>query len=102
MYGNNKAGPRGKSAYQVAVANGYIGTESQWLASLVGAGSASYNHTQSSASNTWVINHNLGYKPVVQVYSVGGAEVEAEILHSTINQVQVLFNASYAGYARLT
>lgn len=29
---------RGKSAYEVAVANGYVGTEQQWLDSLVGAG----------------------------------------------------------------
>lgn len=31
------AGTNGLSAYQVAVANGYSGTEAQWLASLVGA-----------------------------------------------------------------
>lgn len=29
-------GPQGDSAYDVAVANGFVGTESQWLASLVG------------------------------------------------------------------
>lgn len=31
------AGPSGLSAYAVAVANGFVGTESEWLASLVGA-----------------------------------------------------------------
>lgn len=30
-------GPQGISAYQVAVANGFVGTQSAWLASLVGA-----------------------------------------------------------------
>jgi hypothetical protein len=36
------AGPQGLSAYQVAVANGFVGTQSAWLASLVGpAGPAS-------------------------------------------------------------
>jgi hypothetical protein len=30
-------GPAGLSAYQVALANGYVGTQAQWLASLVGA-----------------------------------------------------------------
>ena len=29
-------GPAGQSAYQVAVANGFVGTVNQWLASLVG------------------------------------------------------------------
>ena len=32
------AGPAGMSAYQVAVATGYVGTISQWLASLIGPG----------------------------------------------------------------
>lgn len=40
--GSGPAGPEGESAYQIAVANGFIGTEAQWLASLVGpAGPAS-------------------------------------------------------------
>lgn len=30
-------GPKGDSAYRVAVKNGYIGSESDWLATLVGA-----------------------------------------------------------------
>lgn len=29
-------GPPGKSAYQVALANGFVGTEAEWLASLQG------------------------------------------------------------------
>ena len=29
-------GPQGLSAYEVAVANGFVGTEEEWLASLVG------------------------------------------------------------------
>lgn len=31
-----KAGPQGFSAYEVAVKNGYVGTEQEWLASLKG------------------------------------------------------------------
>ncbi|MBO6237781.1 MAG: hypothetical protein J6N50_03220, partial [Bacteroidales bacterium] len=30
-------GPEGKSAYRVAVDNGFVGTEEEWLASLVGS-----------------------------------------------------------------
>ena len=29
-------GPRGLSAYQVATANGFVGTQGEWLASLIG------------------------------------------------------------------
>jgi hypothetical protein len=52
-------GAQGESAYQIAVANGFIGTEPQWLASLVGAtgatgpqGPAGMNGTGSVVSVT--------------------------------------------------
>lgn len=35
--GSGTPGPAGASAYQVAVANGFVGTQTQWLASLKGA-----------------------------------------------------------------
>ena len=45
-------GPAGKSAYQEAVDNGFVGTESQWLASLVGpTGKSAY---QSALDNGFV------------------------------------------------
>lgn len=40
------AGPPGLSAYEVAVQNGFEGTEEEWLASLVGAGSVRYDQEQ--------------------------------------------------------
>ncbi|MEC4047948.1 FISUMP domain-containing protein [Flavobacterium sp. SUN046] len=45
------AGANGLSAYQVAVANGYTGTEAQWLASLVGA---------QGATGTFQNGNNIG------------------------------------------
>lgn len=42
----NIPGPAGKSAYQVAVDNGFVGTEAQWLASLDGSdGQNAYTDT---------------------------------------------------------
>lgn len=44
----------GASAYQIAVANGYVGTEQQWLASLAGGGSgASIDDSGPSSSNVY-------------------------------------------------
>lgn len=41
---NGANGADGKSAYEIAVEEGYVGTESQWLSSLVGAsGSSAYD-----------------------------------------------------------
>jgi hypothetical protein len=46
-------GPGGKSAYQVAVENGFVGTEAQWLASLVGP------NTVTSATTTNFTSGNV-------------------------------------------
>lgn len=64
-----------------------------------GAG-ASYVHTQASASATWTINHNLGFRPAIDLYTVGGAEFIAEILHTSLNQAIVYLATSLAGTAR--
>lgn len=62
---------------------------------------AGYDYVQSSPSDNWVINHNLGYKPTVQVFTVGGLEIIGEIQHVSNNQVTVTFNTPLAGSARL-
>jgi len=46
-------GPGGKSAYQIAVENGFVGTEAQWLASLVGP------NTVTSATTTNFTSGNV-------------------------------------------
>ena len=61
-----------------------------------------YIHDQSSALDIWTINHNLGFKPTVTVFSVGGMEVEADVQHTSINQTIIYFNNPFAGSARLT
>lgn len=49
--------------------------------------------------SVWVINHNLGRRPLVSVFSIGGVEMMAEIIHISINQAQVIFDNPTAGYA---
>lgn len=58
-----------------------------------------YEHVQSVAASTWLVNHNLGFNPTVHVYSPGGVEVEASVVHVTPNQTQIGFNAPATGYA---
>ncbi|MGQ0622670.1 MAG: hypothetical protein ACT4QA_22650 [Panacagrimonas sp.] len=61
-----------------------------------------YLHTQSIASTAWTINHNRGAIPgSVTVYSVGGMEVNADVIHTSNNQTSILFSSPYAGFARL-
>lgn len=62
---------------------------------------AKHIHNQSSPSDSWNINHNLGFKPSVQVYSSGSQLVFANVLHLSNNQTMIYFDTPIAGYARL-
>lgn len=68
-----------------------------------GTGGATYLHTQSSPASTWTVNHNLGVAaPVVAVFSVGGVELDAQIVLTSPNQCVISFNQPTAGTARVT
>jgi hypothetical protein len=60
-----------------------------------------YVHTQSTPATTWTINHNLGYRPSVELLNSGMQEIDAEIAHPSVNQVVVTLNPATAGLARL-
>lgn len=57
-----------------------------------------YLHTQSVASDVWVINHVLGYRPAIQVYSPGGELIRARVLHISDFQAQVRFSVPTTGF----
>lgn len=67
-----------------------------------GGGSATFTHSQSSASSTWTVSHNLGYRPDVSITSLGGILVDAEVNHLSNNQLQIIFDIPFSGYARCT
>lgn len=61
---------------------------------------ADYTQTFSSAAGAWTVNHNLGREPVIQVISVGGVELLADVVHVSQNQAQVNFATPTAGRVR--
>ena len=63
-----------------------------------GDAAAQFIHTQSVPSNTWIVNHNKGYRPLATVYSVGWVEIEAAVTHVSENQLTVQLNNPQAGY----
>jgi hypothetical protein len=67
-----------------------------------GPSGSAYVHTQSSSSSTWTINHNLGFRPSVELLDSGSQEIDGDIAHPTINQTVVTLNPATAGLARLT
>lgn len=66
------------------------------------AGSGAYIHTQSAASTTWTINHNMGFRPSVELLDSGSQEIDGEVSHPSVNQTVVTLNPASAGLARLT
>lgn len=67
-----------------------------------GPSGASYDHVQAVASSTWTIPHNLGFFPAVDVFTVGGLKVLADVQHLSTNTAVVTLLAPMAGSARLT
>jgi|TARA_R110002012_G_scaffold292026_1_gene486773 hypothetical protein len=57
-------------------------------------GAPNYTHTQSAASATWTITHNLNKFPAITVVDSGGSVVKGEILYNSANQLTLTF---YAG-----
>jgi hypothetical protein len=66
---------------------------------VIGTSPAAYQFTQASAASTWTINHNLNRNVTVSVYTVGGVEMLAQVIKTSLNQVQVLLDAALAGFA---
>lgn len=51
-------------------------------------------------SNTWTVNHMLGYNPLIRVF-VGNQEVQpASITHNDLNTTTVTFSTPQTGYVR--
>lgn len=58
-----------------------------------------HGHTQDVPMVTWTVNHNLGFRPNINLYSAGGREMMAEVLHTSLNQTLVYFDNPTAGSA---
>lgn len=61
-----------------------------------------FEFTQTSPLSTWTINHNFGYRPNVEVMTLGGAVVWAEVVHLNNNQVVIYHDQPMSGIAVCT
>ena len=66
-----------------------------------GAQDKGFKHNQVSASNTWVINHNLNKFPSVVVIDSAGSQAIGAVTHNSKNQLTLSFSASFSGVAHL-
>ena len=65
-------------------------------------GRVAYIHTQGVASDTWTINHNLGFNPAVSIVDSGENVVIGDVTYISTNTLSVSFNASFGGKAYLS
>ena len=59
----------------------------------------SHIHTQTVASSTWNITHNLNKFPSVSIVDSSNAEVIGEVEHTDANTLIVKFSAAFSGKA---
>lgn len=74
----------------------YIAANNRWEAR-----QASFSYTQSTPASVWTINHNLGFKPSVELFDTGSQEIDGEVIHTSVNQAVVTFTKAIAGFSRL-
>jgi hypothetical protein len=61
-----------------------------------------YRHHQTSASDHWLVDHNLSYPPAITVVDSAGTVLIADVVYIDDFHVQIDFSAPTAGYAYCT
>lgn len=59
-----------------------------------------YTHTQTNPSTTWVVQHNLGYYPIIRVFVNNEEILPLSIVHNSTNQATITFSQPYVGTAK--
>ena len=65
-------------------------------------GRVSFEHIQDEVSNTWLVVHNLGFKPNVTVQDSAGSIYEGEISYTNSDSLTISFSAAFSGKAFLS
>lgn len=58
-----------------------------------------FEHTQAAPASTWIIDHNLGRKVHVSIFSATQELVYADVIHGSINQTTITFATPTSGSA---
>lgn len=61
-----------------------------------------YHHKQNASTDTWEIQHGLGFHPNVTVMDSGGSTIEGELEHVSEHLLRVTFSAPISGDAYLS
>lgn len=100
-------GADGRSAYQVAVSNGFVGSEADWLLSLA-SGTPDWNLIINKPvmtdrrdflnTNVIVFAHNMQKYPAVYIEDTGGNRwFPTTIDYPTLNDITITFDSVFSG-----
>ena len=103
---NNTIGINGDS-YINLTTTGFYGPKANnvWPATpsfYLGGAQIRYVHTQSAASTTWTVNHNLGTKPNVVVIDSAGTYLIGDVTYVSDSQLILSFSVPFSGSAYIT
>lgn len=59
-------------------------------------------HSQTSASDFWTVNHNLGYNPNVTVFNEDNEKIIGTVTYTSANTLQITFSTAQSGKAYLS
>lgn len=76
---------------------GVDGVQAEDVVSLV-----AYTHTQSAATSTWTVIHNLNFYPNVTVFDSGDSQVEGSVTHIDETRLTITFSSGISGKAHLS
>lgn len=79
--------------------NGNFILDKYYGIALLGEGDKHYMHTQTSASATWTVNHNLNKYPSATVTLSTGQKGYADITYTSKNSLTISFTAAESGKA---
>lgn len=90
-------GARGKSAYEIWLEEGNVGTVQDFLAAL----DKHHTHNQTIPNDIWTIQHNLNKYASVTIVDSSDTIVYGEVEYLTKNTVKITFSAEFSGRAYL-
>ena len=94
-------GPAGKAIVSTGGEADFLGLTSA-DSPLLGLGQQTFLHTQTVASSSWVIQHSLGYYPIVRVFRASDDQeiLPASIVHDSKFTTTITFSGNQTGRAR--
>ena len=69
------------------------------LRALITSKATNYKHDQTTASTSWVINHNLNKYPTIVSILPDGTEVQGRVIYNSYNVCSIVFAVAIYGTA---